>query len=262
MSNLPDFYDPQFDSCVSDGRRDSPMTHTQDQARAVETLAAEMKAKSLGEKLCDTFAGEPSEDTRPWSEITDSAKIIWERLAVAFAASLSHDETASAVIAAQAAEIERRGVQINSLDALCAELQHETSTLSTRLAESEAREGALRNPVEVTIFCPQCSAPHVDEGEWATSRHHKTHQCQSCGHEWQPFRFATVGIAHPAHDVDGMKAALEPFAWVGSWLFARDLPDDTPMVTVTGAGKDVQLTRGMFKAAHTALAALNLKGGS
>lgn len=47
-------------------------------------------------------------------------------------------------------------------------------------------------------------------------------------------------------------AALEPFAWVGQWLFARDLPDETPMVTVTGVGKDVHLTRGMFKAAHTA----------
>ena|GEM_PF-2343382 len=50
--------------------------------------------------------------------------------------------------------------------------------------------------VEVNIFCPTCSTPHVDEGEWATRRH-KTHQCQSCGHEWRPFPFATVGVAHP-----------------------------------------------------------------
>jgi len=53
-------------------------------------------------------------------------------------------------------------------------------------------------PVAVTIFCPECALPHVDEGEWATTRHHKTHQCQCCGHEWRPFPFATVGVAHPA----------------------------------------------------------------
>ncbi len=53
------------------------------------------------------------------------------------------------------------------------------------------------DPVEVTIFCPACGVPHIDEGEWATTRHHKTHQCQACGHEWRPFPFATVGVAHP-----------------------------------------------------------------
>ena len=54
-------------------------------------------------------------------------------------------------------------------------------------------------------------------------------------------------------------AALEPFAWIGQWLFARDLPDDTPMVTIEGAGKPFVLTRGMFKTAHSALAALATK---
>lgn len=53
-------------------------------------------------------------------------------------------------------------------------------------------------PVAVTIFCPGCAVPHVDEGEWATTRQHKTHQCQGCGHEWRPFPFATVGVAHPS----------------------------------------------------------------
>lgn len=51
--------------------------------------------------------------------------------------------------------------------------------------------------VPVVIYCPVCEVLHVDEGEWATTRHHKTHQCQSCGHEWRPFRFATVGIQVP-----------------------------------------------------------------
>ncbi len=48
-------------------------------------------------------------------------------------------------------------------------------------------------------------------------------------------------------------AALEPFAWIGQWMFARNLPDDTPVVTITGLHKPIALTRGMFKAAHTAI---------
>lgn len=68
----------------------------------------------------------------------------------------------------------------------------------TRLAPTAPVEAGGSEPVEVTIFCPKCATPHVDEGEWATTRHHKTHQCQSCGHEWRPFPFATVGVPHPA----------------------------------------------------------------
>lgn len=60
-----------------------------------------------------------------------------------------------------------------------------------------AQPSAGAEPVEVTLFCPKCALPHVDEGEWATTRHHKTHQCQGCGHEWRPFPFATVGVSHP-----------------------------------------------------------------
>lgn len=62
-------------------------------------------------------------------------------------------------------------------------------------------------PVPVTIFCPKCALPHVDEGKWATTRHHKTHQCQGCGHEWRPFPFATVGVTHPAPDA--LRVAVE-----------------------------------------------------
>lgn len=49
------------------------------------------------------------------------------------------------------------------------------------------------------------------------------------------------------------RAALKPFADIGQWLFARDLPDDTPMVDIFGIGaRKTSLTRGHFKAAHTA----------
>lgn len=68
-------------------------------------------------------------------------------------------------------------------------------------------------PVAVTIFCPECSLPHVDEGEWATTRRHKTHQCQDCGHEWRPFPFATVGVSHPttppAPEAEKLRVAVE-----------------------------------------------------
>ena len=52
-----------------------------------------------------------------------------------------------------------------------------------------------------------------------------------------------------------MREALEPFADIGQWLFARaEIPDDTPMVVVEGLnGSQGALTRGHFKQAHAAL---------
>lgn len=99
----------------------------QDQARAVE-------AKSLGEKLCE--ASGPF--SQCWKALTDASRAEYEKVALAFVASLSHDETATAVITAQAEEIER-------LEGLCADHLRMTQRLSTRLAESEAREGAYKS---------------------------------------------------------------------------------------------------------------------
>lgn len=49
------------------------------------------------------------------------------------------------------------------------------------------------------------------------------------------------------------RAALEPFADLGAWLFARNLPDDTPMVDVVHINNvKTTLTRGHFKAAYSA----------
>jgi hypothetical protein len=59
--------------------------------------------------------------------------------------------------------------------------------------EENDSKGALP-PKPVQLFCPQCGVLHLDEGEWAT-RPHKTHQCQSCKHEWRPFPYPTVGVA-------------------------------------------------------------------
>lgn len=51
--------------------------------------------------------------------------------------------------------------------------------------------------------------------------------------------------------------ALKPFAEIGAWLFARKLPDDTPVVEITGLnGAAGCLTRGDFKAAFSAMRGL------
>lgn len=48
--------------------------------------------------------------------------------------------------------------------------------------------------------------------------------------------------------------ALEPFAQVGQWLQARDVPDATPVVDVSALlGSRAALTRGHFKKAHDVL---------
>lgn len=48
-------------------------------------------------------------------------------------------------------------------------------------------------PLSLEMYCPKCGEQHVDEGEWST-REHKTHQCQSCMHEWKPFLVPSFGI--------------------------------------------------------------------
>lgn len=50
-----------------------------------------------------------------------------------------------------------------------------------------------------------------------------------------------------------LEGALAPFAEIGQWFFARDLPDETPVVEITGLSGRTFLTRGMFKSAHSAL---------
>jgi len=56
--------------------------------------------------------------------------------------------------------------------------------------------------------------------------------------------------------------ALAPFAGIGAWLFARDLPDATPVIDLVGInGASGALTRGHFKAAHTARTLLQGQGG-
>ena len=43
------------------------------------------------------------------------------------------------------------------------------------------------------LNCPCCGVRHIDEGIWATKKHH-THACQGCGMVWRPALVDTVGV--------------------------------------------------------------------
>ncbi len=49
-------------------------------------------------------------------------------------------------------------------------------------------------PTPMILFCPSCSARHIDAGVFATKPHH-THACQRCGVVWRPAVVDTVGVA-------------------------------------------------------------------
>jgi rubredoxin len=60
-------------------------------------------------------------------------------------------------------------------------------------AKHLAREHELGAPIPLRLTCPACGTLHVDEGEFATKRHH-THACQGCGMVWRPAKADTVGV--------------------------------------------------------------------
>ena len=48
-------------------------------------------------------------------------------------------------------------------------------------------------PIPMFLTCPSCMEQHIDRDEWAT-RLHKTHLCETCGHEWRPANIPTIGV--------------------------------------------------------------------
>src|SRR5262249_32825905 len=63
-----------------------------------------------------------------------------------------------------------------------------------------------------------------------------------------------VALDAATAEIAALRAALEPFAEIGQWLFARQAPDDELMLGFQGInGYEIALTRGHFKAAHSAL---------
>jgi rubredoxin len=48
--------------------------------------------------------------------------------------------------------------------------------------------------IPMLLWCPLCHARHVDVHAFST-RPHKVHACQNCGHLWQPALVPTCGVA-------------------------------------------------------------------
>jgi hypothetical protein len=50
-------------------------------------------------------------------------------------------------------------------------------------------------PVDMILFCPECTAPHIDEPRagWANPPH-KSHLCHFCGAVWRPADVETNGV--------------------------------------------------------------------
>lgn len=71
-------------------------------------VLADLKAKSLGEKLCDAFdLVEQRTGYHSFEEMPDHAKSKYHAVALKFSASLSHDETATTTIQALTARAEK-----------------------------------------------------------------------------------------------------------------------------------------------------------
>lgn len=52
-------------------------------------------------------------------------------------------------------------------------------------------------PIPMLLVCPACGEQHVDreqpDEQWFNPPH-RTHQCQTCLHEWRPAAVPTVGV--------------------------------------------------------------------
>lgn len=75
----------------------------------------------------------------------------------------------------------------------------------------------VKRPIPTVLHCPSCGARHVDEGEWATTRHHRTHQCQECKREWRPWEWPTVGVGPDAETTALLR--LEAEVTEGRWIW-------------------------------------------
>lgn len=66
--------------------------------------------------------------------------------------------------------------------------------LHARWNKSVMEKALTAYPIPLILTCPSCNTRHIDEGEFANTKHHHTHACQSCGMVWRPAIEATVGV--------------------------------------------------------------------
>lgn len=77
--------------------------------------------------------------------------------------------------------------------------EENAAALAKRVEELEQELAALRRPVDMLLFCPVCSAQHIDAPDERTpdwsNPPHKSHLCHACGHVWRPCDRPTNGVA-------------------------------------------------------------------
>jgi len=61
------------------------------------------------------------------------------------------------------------------------------------MSNHELQGAGVQEPIPMRLRCETCHELHIDEGEFATKRHH-THACQFCGAVWRPAIVCTVGV--------------------------------------------------------------------
>lgn len=102
------------------------------------------KAKSLGEKLAIASANDAGLSAT-WSDCRDDVKAEFERIALAFAASLSHDETATAVIADLEARLRASEAECETLKRL---LRAANSAAMAEIERADAAEALATSQAE------------------------------------------------------------------------------------------------------------------
>jgi hypothetical protein len=117
--------------------------------------------------------------------------------------------------------------------------------------EMEPETTATKSPT-----CELCGDP-MPAGEEMFKFHGYSGPCP------KPIKPLSTKHAEVTRQRDDLVAALEPFASIGAWLFARpEVPDDEVMVSIEGInGSRGAFTRGQFKAAYRAYVAATAEAG-
>lgn len=129
--------------------------------RLESAARGELGAKSLGEKLY-----EANDNAWPWISASDSLKVDYEKIALAFAASLTHDETANAVTlsltsALRASEAERERLAAGDHLTDSVTHAHQRATTAEALAKEQAETiGELMGALERIANVGAVETPH------------------------------------------------------------------------------------------------------